>query len=180
MNTFKIEIKWAILFVVVALLWMLLERIAGLHSTHIDKHQFYTNLFAVPAIAVYVFALLDKRKKTYGGVMSYKQSFISGLIITAIVTILNPLSQYIISMVITPTIGHGPTRNVLSQYIISMVITPDFFSNAIKYAVNEGKMSREEAEGYFNLKSYIMQGFIGTPILGIVTTAIVSLFVRRK
>jgi hypothetical protein len=158
MNTFKIEIKWAILFVVVALLWMLLERIAGLHSTHIDKHQFYTNLFAVPAIAVYVFALLDKRKKTYGGVMSYKQSFISGLIITAIVTILNPLSQY----------------------IISMVITPDFFSNAIKYAVNEGKMSREEAEGYFNLKSYIMQGFIGTPILGIVTTAIVSLFVRRK
>ncbi len=152
------EVKWAVIFVITALLWMLLERFMGLHSTHIDKHMIYTNLFAIPAIAIYVFALLDKRKRDFGGLMSYKQSFISGLIITAIITLLNPLSQY----------------------IISTIISPDFFNNAIKHAVNAGEMTRQEAESYFNLKSYIKQGFIGTPAMGILTTAIVSFFVKRR
>lgn len=151
------ELKWAVVFFATALLWMFLERLAGLHSTHIDKHMIYTNLFAIPAIVVYVFALLDKRKRDYGGQMSYKQSFISGLIITLIVTILNPLTQY----------------------LISTVITPDFFRNAIKHAVNAGEMTRSEAGSYYTLKNYIIQGFIGTPVMGIFITAVVSFFVRK-
>lgn len=152
------ELKWAVVFFATALLWTFLERLAGLHSTHIDKHMIYTNLFAIPAIVVYVFALLDKRKRDYGGQMSYKQSFISGLIITLIVTLLNPLSQY----------------------LISTIITPDFFSNAIKNAVNTGEMTRGKAESYFTLKNYIIQGFIGTPVMGILTTAVVSFFVKKR
>ena len=39
--------------------------------THIDKHVVYTNFYALPAILVYVFALLDKRKNFYNGKMTY-------------------------------------------------------------------------------------------------------------
>jgi hypothetical protein len=158
LNNFKTEIKWAIIFVSTALGWMILERVAGLHSTHIDKHAVYTNLFAVPAIAVYVLALLDKRKSDYGGVMNYKQGFLSGLIITAIITVLSPLTQV----------------------ITSAVITPDYFSNIIEYSVQQGEMTRETAEEYFNLGSYIFQGLIGAPVMGVLTTAVVAFFTKKK
>ena len=81
------------------LIWMLLEKLAGLHDEHIDKH------------AIYVFSLLDKRKKFYKGAMTYKQGFISGLVITAIVTVLSPLSQYITPTIITPEYDQVFCRN---------------------------------------------------------------------
>lgn len=158
MKKYSIELKWAVIFAGMSLLWMLLERLAGLHSTHIDKHPIYTNFIAIPAIAIYVFALLEKRRKDYNGVMTWKQGFISGLIITLIVTVLSPLTQV----------------------ITAEIITPDYFSNAIEYAVSNGKLTRAAAEQYFNLGSYIVQGLIGAPVMGIVTSAVVALFVRKK
>lgn len=68
----------------------------------------------------------------------------------------------------------------LTQVITSLVITPEFFENAINYAVSNGKMDQSAAEKYFNLNSYILQGLIGAPIMGIVTTAIVAIFTKRN
>jgi hypothetical protein len=157
MKKYTTEVKWALIFVGMTLIWMFLERITGLHSTNIDKHPVFTNFIAIPAIAIYVFALTEKRKTFYNGTMTYKQGFNSGLIITLIVTAVSPLTQI----------------------ITSMIITPDFFQNAIEFAVSSGKMNREAAEEYFNLNSYIVQGLIGAPIMGIVTTAIVAIFTRK-
>ena len=67
MTNLKIEMKWAIIFSVIGLLWMLLEKLIGLHSTHIDKHMYLTNLYAVPAIIVIVLALKEKKKNFYAG-----------------------------------------------------------------------------------------------------------------
>jgi hypothetical protein len=158
MKTRRIEVKWAVIFCVMQLLWMLIEKLTGLYDEHIDKHHIYTNFIAIPSIAIYVSALLDKRKNFYDGIMSYKQGFVSGLVITLVVTVLSPLVQY----------------------VISSLIAPEYFPNIIKYSVEEGKMTQEAAESYFNLKSYIQQVLIGTPIMGIITTAIVALFTIRK
>jgi hypothetical protein len=158
MNKFRIEFKWALIFVAMMLLWMVMEKLAGFHDTHIDKHMIVTNLIAIPAIAIYVFALLDKRKNFYGGYMSYKQGFISGLIITLIVTLFTPLIQY----------------------VTSTIITPDFFANMIEYTVGEGKMQQGEAEAYFNLRSYMIQASIGAPVMGLITTAVVAFFTKKK
>ncbi len=51
-----------------------------------------TNFFAIIAIAVYVFALLDKRKRDFGGRMTWIQGFVSGVIISIIVALLSPLT----------------------------------------------------------------------------------------
>lgn len=67
---FKTEIKWVIIFAVVALLWMVFEKLVGLHDEHIDKHLYPTNLFIIPAIIVYVLALKDKKNNDLGGQMS--------------------------------------------------------------------------------------------------------------
>lgn len=159
MKNLKIEVKWAFIFIGSLLLWMLLERLVGLHDRHIDKHQYLTLLYSIVAISLYVFALLDKRKNFFNGVMTYKQGFKAGLIITAIVTIFSPITQW----------------------IISSLITPDYFKNVIQYSVETGyHKSIADAEAQFNLKSYMVQSTIGALIMGIVTTAIVAIFTRKK
>lgn len=158
MKNFKIELKWALIFIIVQLLWMVGEKAVGLHDTHIDQHATYTMLFAIPAIAMYVFALLDKRKNFYNGSMTYMQGLKTGIIITMIVTLLTPVAQY----------------------IISTVITPDFFTNAIEYSVDSGQKTQEEAESYFTLTSYLWQAVLGALFLGVVTSAVVAIFTRKK
>lgn len=158
MKNIKIEIKWALIFVVMMLAWMMMEKSLGWHDEKIAQHATLTNFVAIPAIIVYVLALLDKKKSYYHGQMSYKQGFISGLVITLIVALLSPLSQY----------------------ITSEFITPEYFANVINYAVESGQMTQTDAEAYFNLKSYLIQSVIGALVMGVVTSAIVAIFVKSK
>ena len=55
MKNLKLELKWAIIFVIMSLAWMVLEKLCGLHGKYIDYHLYLTNLFAIPAIWVMVF-----------------------------------------------------------------------------------------------------------------------------
>ena len=154
---YQTEIKWAIIFAAITLIWMTLEKLTGLHSEHIDKHPIYTNFFSIAAIAVYVFALLNKRKTDYNGIMSYKQGVMAGIIITIFVTMLTPLTQL----------------------ITSTIITPEYFPNVIEYSVNQGLMTEEVAKNAFNLKSYIIQATIGAFIMGLITSVIVAFFTKN-
>jgi len=158
MKKITIEIKWGIIFFLMMLVWMFLEKISGLHSIYIDQHMIYTNLVAIPSIAVYVLALLDKKRNYYGGTMNYLDGLISGLIITFVVTILSPLSLL----------------------ITTYVITPEFFPNAIAFAVESGKMTQTEAEKYFSVNNYMIQGLMGAPVMGVITSVIVAFFTRTK
>lgn len=158
MKKYSIEIKWGIIFALMSLIWMILERITGLHDTHIDQHATYTNFIAIPSISIYVLGLLEKRKKFYGGKMTYGQGFITGLIITGVITLLTPLTMW----------------------LTLAFITPDFLENARIYAVEAGKMDQEAAEGYFSQGNYMIQSIVGAPIMGILTSAIVAIFTRKK
>ncbi len=137
---------------------MLMEKLSGLHGEHIDKHMIVTNFVAIPAIGMYVFAFIDKRKRDYDNKMTYKQGLRTGFIMTGIITVFSPLTQY----------------------ITSAYISPEYFTNAIEYSVSENMMSRSDAEAFFNMKSYLIQTVIGTPIMGIITTLIVAIFTRKK
>ncbi|THH36556.1 DUF4199 domain-containing protein [Neolewinella litorea] len=158
MKRYRTEIKWAFIFTLMMLGWLLLERLAGLHDAYLAYHPTYTNLVAIPAVIIYVLALREKREKDYGGSMTYRQGFVSGAIITLIIALLSPLAQ-----LITHTL-----------------ITPDYFPNVIRYSVAEGYYTQAEAEAYFSLGSYILQSFIGSLIMGLLTTAIVAFFVRSE
>lgn len=159
MQKIKIEIKWAFIFIVMSLLWMVLEKISGLHDQHIDYQMYLTNLYAIPAVIVFIMALKDKKKNFYHGQMNFKQGFISGLIITLIVTLFAPLTQW----------------------IISYVITPDYFLNVIKRSVEIGYYkTTQEAEANFNYKNYAMGSTIASFIMGILTSAVVAFFTRTK
>lgn len=159
MKNISIEIKWAIIFSIVGLLWMVLEKAVGLHDKYIDYHLYLTNLFAIPAIIVMVLALKDKKKKIYGGRMTYVQGLISGIILSVFIALLSPLTQW----------------------ITSYLITPEYFPNIIKRSVELGYYkTTAEAEANFNYPNYAKQGAIGALMMGVATTAIVMIFIRTK
>lgn len=158
MNKFKIEIKWGVIFILMSLTWILIERVCGLHSTHIDLHPYISMLFMVPAVAVFVLAIKDKKQNYYSGTITYKQGFVSGLIVTLIVTLFSPITQW----------------------IISNIISPDYFKNAINYSVSTGKLSLQAASEYFNFSNYVVQSLIMSAVAGVVTSAIVAYFYRTK
>lgn len=158
MNKYKIELKWALIYCGMVLLWMFLEVILGLHSEHIDLHMVTTMFFLIPMFILYTYALLDKKKHYFSGNMNYKQAFVTGVIITVIITLLSPITQY----------------------ITSVFITPDFFTNAIEYATSTGVMTKEKAQRHFNLSNYMIQGVFGSLVVGIVFSAIVAIFTRTK
>lgn len=158
MKKIAIEIKWGMVFFALNFVWVVLEKSVGLHDEYIDKQLIYTNLFAIPAIVVYVLALLDKRRNAFHNKMNWLQGFISGLIISLVVAVLSPLTQI----------------------IVHNYLTPEYFENIIAYNVKAGLMTRLEAEGYFNLNSYIFMSMRTALVMGAVTSAIVALFVRKQ
>ena len=158
MKKFRIEVKWGILFFLSGLAWMALEKYLGWHDRLIEQHATYTLLYAPLAIFIYVVALWEKKRKTYSGRMTFLQGLLSGMVITLVVVLLTPLSQYI---------SHS-------------LISPDYFSNIIQLTVNSGKMTLPEAEAYFNLMNYITQSLLFATVMGLLTTAVVMIFLRSS
>jgi hypothetical protein len=70
--------------------------------------------------------------------MPWKEGFTSGIILTIVITILSPLSQY----------------------IVYTFISPQYFENIIAYSVDNNRMTREQAEAYFSLRSLFDPGNI--------------------
>jgi len=158
LERFKIQIKWALIFALMTLVWMWIEKLVGLHDKYIAAHYIFTTFIIIPSVVIYVLALRDIRKNFYGGKMTYIQGFVSGLIISLIVTFLTP-----VTLVIT-----------------TYVITPDYFSNIIDYTVESGEMTREEAAEYFNLHTYIMRGLVFAPLFGMSASAVIAIFTKKK
>lgn len=159
MEKIKFELKWALIFSIIALLWMLLEKLSGLHGKYIDYHLYLTNVFAVPAIWIMVLALKDKKTQFYGGYITYLQGLTSGIVLSLFIALLSPLTQW----------------------ITSYIISPEYFPNVIKRSVEIGYyMTIEEAETNFNYSNYAKQGAIGALIMGFITTAIAMIFIRSR
>lgn len=156
MSKISLELRWAVIFAISILVWMLIERLTGLHGERIDQHYIYTNLFAIVAIVIYVLALQSKRAQL-GGIMSWKQGFIAGVIISLVIAILSPLVSYL---------GHT-------------FVSPDYFPNIIAHSVAIEAMTQAEAEAFFNLQSYMVQSAVFAFVVGVVTSAIVAVFVKR-
>ena len=141
------------------LCWMLLEKLTGLHGKHIDYHLYLTNLFAIPAIWFMVLALKDKKYNFYRGNMSYKQGFISGVILSAFIALWSPLVQW----------------------ITTYVISPEYFPNVIKRSVELGYYATTaEAEAQFNFNNYAVNSTVFAFLFGVATTAVVMIFIRSR
>jgi hypothetical protein len=112
----------------------------------------------IPAVLVFVMAFREKRSASENGVLPFQEGLKFGLMLTLFITLLTPITQS----------------------IISLVIAPEYFPNVMRYAVEKGMMSQSDAEGYFNLKNYIIQSSIGSVVSGAVSSAVLAFLASRS
>lgn len=147
------------IYIIMTLAWMILEKVSGLHSTHIDKQQYLTLLYIIPSIFVYLLALSDKKKNFYSGKITFMDAFLSGIIMTMIITFFSPFTQW----------------------IISYVISPEYFPNVIAYCLKTGYFkTQQEAEAFFNFKNFAYQSTLWAFMMGVTTSAIIAFFIKSK
>lgn len=157
LKRFAIELRWALIFSLTYLAWMLTERLAGFHDTRLDQQPMVGPLIMIPSIVIYALMLRD-RKRSLEGEMTYGQGFLSGCILTAFIVILSPLNQ------------------LLTLEIIS----PDYFANLIEYTVAQGALTLEQARQQFSIRNYVVTGLIAGALTGILFSAILAAFMRSR
>lgn len=158
MKAKNIELKWAITYSAMFLLWTAIEKAAGLHDAKLPQHQLVNSLILIPSFIIYAIALVDKKRNYYFGIISFKQSFKGGLILSLLIVLLSPVYQYI------------------SFYIIS----PSYFENLITYTVDAGILTRVQAIEQFSIKTYLFTSAIAGMITGAVFSIIISFFIKTK
>lgn len=157
MKNYQIELKWAGIFFLMYLVWMLFERLWGLHGRHIQYQQLVSTFILIPSLLIYVLALREKKRKDYQGKITFKQAFKSGMLLTLFIVLLSP-----VNMIIT-----------------IQLISPDYFDNMHDFAVNQG-MSSKEAQSRLNIGAFIVQGIIGGLVTGALFSALVAIVLRGK
>ena len=157
MKKFAIEIKWGIRYAFLWILWLYIEKSSGYYEAKIGDYALYSLLFYFVTFFVYYVAIKEKKKDFFMGQMSWKQGCVTGIFLTVVMTLLTPICQM----------------------IFQKAIAPEFFPNMIEYSISKGN-SREAAENYFNLSSYIIQSIFSTLSFGVVISAVVALFLQTK
>ena len=157
LQAFKIEIKWAILYSFVSILWMYFEKSMGWHDEKIMLQPLYNLWFLPVSILVIGLGLFDKKRNHYKNDMDWKQGFVSGIILSVLITVLHPFVLY----------------------ITHTYISPAFFDNAIAASVSD-KFTSEQAKAQFNLNTAISSSVFEKLSFGVVIAATISYFIRTK
>lgn len=158
MTRYTTEIKWAFLFFILTLAWMLFEKMLGWHGSRISEHATYSFFYDALFIAIFMMAFRDKKRHFFSGDFTWKHGFIFGLHLTIIIALLSPITQT----------------------IVHKIISPEYFPNIIDLAIENQLLSREAAEARFNLRSYMVQNTIGTFLLGLLTTVFMAILFRHR
>lgn len=156
MHDHRTEILYGVGLGVASFLWICLEFAAGLHTSRIALHPVVTNFFAVIPIAILWRVLKLRRDRE--GQLSWGSAIGCGMLVSAVAALLN-----------TPT-----------QWVFHTWVNPSYFRTMIDFAVRQGQSTRAEAEQYFNFKHYLLEGTVGPLVAGLITTAILTAFMRRR
>lgn len=157
MKIMKTELKWAVIYVAMTMVWSLIGKSLGFHDSRIAAGAIFNTLIIIPSVIIYVLSMREKKVKHYGEHASYIQIFKSGLMLTLFVTILGPVYP-----------------------IFTNVISPDFLDNSIRFMVTSNQMNEADAAKQFTLANFIVQGLIASIIFGLIYSAIISIFLKSK
>ena len=158
MKKFTIEIKWGIIAIIIFLAWMTLEKELGFHSEKIKWQPLFNLLYIFPTFVLYFLALLEKKKKYYNNNINWKQGLISAIVISFIIVIFSPITQF----------------------ITHEFISPDFLENTINQIVLSKKLTLKEAKEFTTLTSSIWKNISDGLSFGVVIGAIVAYILKTK
>ena len=157
--SFRLEIRFAIAMNLLMLLWMSLEFALGVQDKYISYEPLVTMVALIFIPVVCSWLAIKEKKKLQAGSITFREVFMTGFLIGLFAAIVA----------------------VPSQLLFHTVINPDFFQNMIAYSQARAaslKMNVEQAragaELYFNLSSYLIQGFFGTLFFGTILSVVMA------
>lgn len=154
----KTEIKFAILYVLASFIWSCIEYLTGLESTHINLHPYFVTPFYILLTAViYVLAVREKRA-SLGGRITFSKAVVTGIILSLLILVLNPISFY----------------------VFNTFINPDFFKDFAQYKIHTENMTKESADAYYNFNNLLIRGSLYRCVMGIVATFLTSWFSKKN
>lgn len=151
------EVKTAIWIAFAGFLWAILEFVAGLHTSRINMHAVITLFAFLPVLLIYIWHY-RRTKKEYQQQLTWQKGFLSGLFVTGVAI---PLSQ-------------------AGFLIFYYFINPKLFSAFTKYSIENKIMTAEEAGNYFSISNYLVQIAIGTLMIGLLFSVILSFIFKAK
>lgn len=158
MKKVSIEIKWAIMFTIAYLCWILFEKIMGWENDRIENFWWLTLFFTPFAIFFFILAMREKRRRVYHRNMTWKQGFLTGLVISLFVALLSPITEYI-------------SYNFF---------TPENFNAISDSSVTNKLVANTKMNDILNIDNYRWQSAFGLLGLGIIISAISAIFTRRE
>ncbi len=165
---FKSEIRTGILLSVGLFLWLMLEFFLGFHTTRIDYHPFITWLSIVIPIAGIYWSMKVKRDRVYAGKITFIQALKSGLVVTAIMSLLGPIMVFVYVSVINPL------------FFSTMLAHSKVMIEGLNISIVDKEKMIEESTRNFSTSSYVIQSFIGSLIMGAVLSLLTATLMKRS
>lgn len=153
MNKYAIEIKWSIIFAVVYLFWLYVEKFLGFHSLKAVQEPIFNLLFTPISVLLIFLCIKEKKKVVHQNTMGWKEGFASGIILSLLLSV----------------------TTTLVVYVFFTTISPNFFELAI-----EQTKKTETAKLSFNLPSFIKNNIFDKLSFGVVIAAFVSFALKTK
>lgn len=155
----KIEFKWALIFSILSIMWMVLEKILGLHNEYLLYQPYFTSLSLIPLCVIFVLALKERNVKDFEGEVSFRNAFISLFKLSFLITILSPIFYF----------------------FIFKYITPNYVKNLIFLSVEKGSYSSSvEAKASINTQMLLVINALKTFGFGLGLSFLISFFVSKK
>ena len=129
----------------------------GWQSERFANFWWLTLLFGPFAVLLYLLALREKRRRVYGGLMTWSQGFLSGLILSVFVALLSPLTEY----------------------VAYNFFTPENFNTIAQSSVTNELMTSSKMNEILNINNYRWKSAFGLLFFGIIMSIIAAFFVRR-
>ncbi|MDF1656053.1 MAG: DUF4199 domain-containing protein [Verrucomicrobiales bacterium] len=162
----SLELRWGLIIGSVNMGWLFLSYYLGMHDQGLGMIQVMTLVSVLLSVVGYLLGLRDITFRFPD--TQYKEGLRSGAIIAGIVAVFAALSQVIYFKLINP----GWTEQMVE-------LTRNFYLES-GLPETEAEQFAEGAKQTFGLTSYMIQSALGAIIIGMISTAIILMFLRKR
>ena len=146
---------WGLLVGLSVFIFLVFEKLAGFLDEHISYHD-KISLIMIP-IFVLIYFLAIKSYRNYKQEMTFAEGFKYGSLVALFAALFA----------------------VIFVFIFLKFIAPGYFQHAISYGVSMGH-DIEKLQEYFTLNSYMIQTGLSQLALGVVTSCLFALLLKKK
>ncbi|WP_160164071.1 DUF4199 domain-containing protein [Nafulsella turpanensis] len=161
---FKIALKYGVLIVLFTFIWICLEYWAGLHADYIDYHPLATLLSLVVPLLLLYYAMREAKRED-DGEFTYGDAFKTGVFVTLVVALLNPLGQWLFQQMVFPGYLEAMQAHAEAKQLAQGI---------------DVEVAQQVAAEEYALDSFLLRAVLGSLTAGLVMSAILAIFVRDK